>query len=483
MIHKSLLLNLEAVKCWNKNEQNCNVLSEYLPLNTDSRSYLSGQFFFALKGEVHDGFSHVKTVLSQKCPLVVFENNEFNQSLACLLAQEFPATIFIAVSNSFIALQDLAREHNKFWFTQHKPHHLIALSGSNGKTTTKEMLTFLFNEVLPGKIISTYKNNNNHIGVPLTILSIDPRQTEVAIVEYGSNHQGEMQVLCHLSYPTAGITTNIGHTHMEFFPTVKDVFDEESQIFTAVMTTTHNQGLFLINADDEFLVKLPMMKNCLQFSAINQAIPLYYEMLAVNKVCIHDQYLTPAVKVVLQNDFIMGEHNFLNLANAYVIASRLYPALAEKLQKAATRFQPTHNRSQWLDGQWGEKILLDAYNANPSSMKAALQSFHRYCLALKASMEDILIILGDMRELGSDKEEMYHEDLGKFVKVLKFPHVFYVGKMNKAFMAGLGRPCDFAEDVVTALDKIHVQMKNKRYIFIKASRSLQLEKIVGITKV
>jgi UDP-N-acetylmuramoyl-tripeptide--D-alanyl-D-alanine ligase len=466
-------LYAHIIKVWNqKDYESQNV--KRIVIETDTRTYREGNAFFAIKGEIHDPFKYLEKNLINM-PLVVFESNQENNEMAETWSKNYPHTQFISVKNSVRYLQLLSELHVQEWYQISKIHYQIAISGSNGKTTTKEMLYHILNQVFGNEVIGTKKNNNNHIGVPLTLLEIHPEKTKVAVVEFGSNHPGEMKVLCDLAHPNVGITTNIGFTHMEFFNDLRDVFVEEGQIFYEVMQQTSNQGLFLINEDDNLLKEFNNHQGTKRFSINNPKVDFFYEI-STNSVKIHYKN---GQQISLTNDYITGSHNFINLANAYVLASELFPFESEKSRLAAASFKPTANRSQWIIFQ-EKDIFLDAYNANPSSMRAALDSFIKHCLSQGMKKSELLIVVGEMKELGA-KSASYHYEFAKWLAELDLDHVIYVG----GYQDEIKKACSkiiVVDNVEKAQNYFQLYLKTSKKCFIKASRSLQLERLVGITK-
>src|SRR5690606_12302109 len=175
-----------------------------------------------------------------------------NEKKVAELKNKYQQSQFLEVSDSVTFLQELTNHHIREWKKSRSGNTVFAISGSNGKTTHKEMLSHILNEVLPGKIVATEKNNNNHLGVPLTLLGVS-EETQTVILELGSNHPGEIKVLCDIAEPNAGLTTSIGATHLEFFGTEEKVFEEEGYLFHAVKNGTQGNGFYLINMDDPFL--------------------------------------------------------------------------------------------------------------------------------------------------------------------------------------------------------------------------------------
>jgi UDP-N-acetylmuramoyl-tripeptide--D-alanyl-D-alanine ligase len=448
---------------------------EMLPVSTDSRNSLKNSCFFAIKGERHDAFHFLEEKL-QDFPVVIFEHNLENANLALTWAKKYLNTQFISVKNSVQALQILAHLHVQNWYNTASTHHLIAISGSNGKTTTKEMLYFLLSSALGGSVTATQKNNNNHIGVPLTLFQIHCKETQVAVVEFGSNHPGEMKVICDIATPNIGVVTNVGHTHMEFFSTLEDVFKEEGLIYDAVMSTTNGKGLFLINEDDELLKKLPSRAQTKKFSCVDKNADCFYDITG-HRAQVN---LKNIGEFTLLNSNIMGKHNFVNLCNAFSLSCLLFPNKTKEFIRAAQNFLPTPNRSEWKHYKQKE-VFLDAYNANPSSMKVSLESFIQESKEQGLSLSEVLIVVGEMKELGP-RAASYHEEFSKWLASLgSAADIIYVG----GFHEEIRKNCSWtylAHNVDEAKKVFEEKLKNKKKCFIKASRSLQLERLLDITK-
>ncbi len=443
-----------------------------LPIITDTRKYNSPSVFVAIPGAKVNPLDVIANILDKGCPVVVFERNAENDSKAKLLEGKYPKTKFLAVTDSVTFLQEISSLHVQEWKAKSPKNTIFAISGSNGKTTHKEMLSFMLNEVLPGKIVSTEKNNNNHLGVPLTLLQISDA-TEFVVLELGSNHPGEIKVLCDIAKPNAGLTTNIGATHLEFFGDEKKVFDEEGYLYYAVKEVTQGKGFFLINLDDPFLATFEATSNCVTYGTHPKAQALVQFLPNGAKMNYRGQDL------VATNEHITGKHNKLNLITCLFIANHFYSSMKDKFIEAAKNFKPTKNRSEWIEFQ-GKAVYLDAYNANPSSMKAALQGFKESVLDQGKTLDDTCVVLGDMNELG-DAASQYHEDVGAYLKELGFPHVYFIGRYSSFYQKGL--PQGQGRNSAAEFKQEYRENCLSRYSihFIKGSRSLQLESLFDIT--
>lgn len=438
---------------------------------TDTRKYSHPSAFVAIPGAKTNPLDVINDLLDKGCPVVFFQSDDVNEKKATELRSKFPKTEFVPVKDSVTFLQEITHHHIVEWKNKNPKNTVFAISGSNGKTTHKEMLSFIMKEVLPGKIVNTEKNNNNHLGVPLTLLNVTD-ETEFVVLELGSNHPGEIKVLCDISEANAGLTTNIGATHLEFFGTEKAVFDEEAYLYYAVKDHTKGKGFFLINTDDQFLKTLTPFEGSVTYGEGNVQAKISY---LDNGAEI--SYKGEVFKAT--NDHITGKHNKLNLVTCLFIASHFYPSLKSKFATACNNFRPTKNRSEWIEFQ-GRAVYLDAYNANPSSMKAALQGFKESVLSQGKRLEETCIVLGDMNELG-DSTPQYHKDVGEYVKSLGFPNVFFVGRFASHYMSGnsLGHSKNSAQDFKN--EYRNECLKKYSIHFIKGSRSLQLESLFDIT--
>lgn len=447
-------------------------LSQALKVCTDSRKYQHPSAFVAIPGSKVNPLDLMTDLLQRGCPLVVYQTDSQNEEKIKKLSAAFPDTTFVAVKDSVTFLQELSRAHVLEWKSRSSKNKVFAISGSNGKTTHKEMLSFILKKALPGKIVSTEKNNNNHLGVPLTLLQIE-QQTEFVVLELGSNHPGEIKVLCDIAQPDAGITTNIGATHLEFFGSEEKVFEEEAYLYHAIKSVTSGNGFYLINIDDQYLKGLPVTAGSVTYGESSPAmarVAYHADGAAINY---------QGKEFVVRNAHITGRHNKLNLITCYFIACHFFPQLKEALYAASSAFLPTRNRSEWIEFE-GKPVFLDAYNANPSSMKAALEGFKESVSAQGLSLGQACVVLGDMNELGERAPE-YHQDLGRFVKNLGFKHVYFVGRFAPYYLQGYADGVAKNSSSEFKHEYRNECLKNYAIHFIKGSRSLQLESLFDIT--
>lgn len=439
---------------------------------TDTRKYRHQSVFVAIPGAKVNPLDVIDALLSEGCPIVVYQQDVVNDQKVVALSSRFPATQFVPVTDSVTFLQEYSHHHIVEWKKKDPKNTVFAISGSNGKTTHKEMLHHILATVLPGKVTCTEKNNNNHLGVPLTLLQVSPEMSFL-VLELGSNHPGEIKTLCDIAVPNAGLTTNIGATHLEFFGTEEEVFHEEGYLYHAVEKETHGKGFYLINCEDRFLRTLKKTTGSVTYGE-SPEVDARVEFLDSGA------RITRAGKTLTAtNDQITGRHNKLNLITCLFIAHHFYPEHRDELIRAAESFRPTKNRSQWMSFE-GREVFLDAYNANPSSMKAALQGFKEAVLSKGLKLDQSCVVLGDMNELGESTPQ-YHEDVGRYVKELGFAHVYFVGRYSSHYLKGhpqgkaRGSSAEFKEEYRKECIKQHAVH------FIKGSRSLQLESLFDIT--
>jgi UDP-N-acetylmuramoyl-tripeptide--D-alanyl-D-alanine ligase len=442
-----------------------NLTKELLGFCSDTRAYKHPAMFMAYPGSRHNPLSYVEPLLKEGCPVVIFELSSENESLVQQLHEKFPSVCFIGVQDAVAFTQELGTRHVRGW--QKTGGRVFAISGSNGKTTHKEMLAFLLKTVMPHEMVATEKNNNNHLGVPLTLLQIRP-ESKICVLELGSNHPGEIRVLCDLALPDSGLVTNIGATHLEFFGTEEKVFLEEGYLYHAV-----RDGLFFQNLDDAFLKTFPRTKGTVTFSAKGEAdIRFKAESgeVHIDGKLGHE---------ILRNKALTGTHNLTNMATAWCIAVSLFPEKRGVLTAAASLFRPTANRSEWKEHA-GKKIYLDAYNANPSSMKVALSGFFEWLKAHHIAESDALIVLGDMNELG-DNSPAYHRELGEYLRQWPDAHNVFIGRFATHYLEGRGLGTCYPDAArFKGLEWDHMT-QGKTHLFIKGSRSLQLESLLAIT--
>ncbi|MDW5290457.1 UDP-N-acetylmuramoyl-tripeptide--D-alanyl-D-alanine ligase [Formosa sp. PL04] len=415
---------------------NCNTIC------TDTRSVKENDLFFALKGDQFNGNVFVAKALESGAKYAVIDEQDYHIEGKTLLVKDVLET-----------LQSLAGYHRDYLNIP-----IIALTGSNGKTTTKELI----NAVLSQKYATTATvgNFNNHIGVPLTLLTMNSN-TEIGIVEMGANHLKEIEFLCAIAKPNFGYITNFGKAHLEGFGSIQGVIQGKSELYTFLKET---QGLAFINNKDSKQIDLTSDLITIAFG----------DHTVEAKTTINLEDADPFVSVEFNTMHIqsqlIGTYNFTNISAAITIGT--YFEVEDKNIKIAIEgYTPTNNRSQIIT-KGSHKIILDAYNANPTSMKAALESFH----VLKDSNK--IAIIGDMFELGEDALKE-HQSIVDLVSTLNINQVILIGKLFKTTktVSEHIKSFDSFETFKETLNQLNISHAT---LLIKASRGMKLERILDL---
>ncbi|NVN17819.1 UDP-N-acetylmuramoyl-tripeptide--D-alanyl-D-alanine ligase [Muricauda sp. HICW] len=412
---------------------------EHPHICTDTRKITENSLFFALKGPNFNGNAFAKDALDKGAAYAIIDEEEFKTSDRLLLFEDVLTT-----------LQQLATFHRNY-----SRARIVSLTGSNGKTTTKELI----NAVLSKKYstIATRGNLNNHIGVPLTLLSIK-EDTEIAIVEMGANHKKEIESLCNIAQPDFGYITNFGKAHLEGFGGVEGVIQGKSELYDYLIG--HDKYVFL-NADDD--IQKEKLANYTKKMGFSTSDHQFYNI----KFLGADPYVSLEVEGIEIQTQLVGKYNFPNCCSA-ILMGKYFNVAIEDIKSAIEGYRPENNRSQLLSKN-GFDIILDAYNANPTSMKAALENFN----LMKAKRKTLII--GDMFELGSTAAEE-HQAIANFANELQFDETYLVGENFYATKTSLNKFKSF-----DAL-KEHL-IKNpleKASMLIKGSRGMALERVLEV---
>ncbi len=411
-------------------------------VTTDSRQVIPQSIFFALKGSRFDGHAFVEQALAKGASYVVIDDAQYKKDER-----------YILVDDVLVALQQLANHHRK-----QLKIPIIGITGSSGKTTTKELIQ----AVLRSRYVvtATQGNLNNHIGVPLTVLSMDD-QTEIGVVEMGANHVGEIAQLCAIAMPTHGLITNIGHVHIEGFGSFEGVMQGKGELYDYLY---QHCGVVFVNTTDPILRK--MSRSFVQPITYPQQQDFYHcHLVNENPEVVYQSENGQEVRSQL-----LGRYHFSNIAAALCVAK--YFQVEEVLANAAVQnYQPNNNRSQIIK-KGSNTILLDAYNANLASIQGAIQALH-----LIPSVHKVLI-LGDMAELGEEAEAA-HRALGRFITQTAYKAVLLCGTHMAAAKETNPNALHFyqKEDLRAYLEQ--QAFKNTAFL-IKGSRFLQLETLVAL---
>lgn len=418
------------------------IYSEFPCISTDSRAIQPGCLFFALKGEKFDGNLFVTDALAKGAGWAVADKK------ACP-----PGNKIILVDNVLSVLQQLANFHRKQLNIK-----ILAVTGSNGKTTTKELCTRVLE--VKYKTYATQGNLNNHIGVPLTLLAMKPG-TEIGIVEMGANHPGEIKALCEIAEPDYGLITNIGKAHLEGFKTIEGVCEAKGELFHYLI---QKGGYIFANMGNEYIRRL-IPADYSKIIEYNTKDSIWAELTGPAmylELLVHDRDEVVSLKTQL-----VGKYNSENVLAAFTIG-KYYNIESNRIRDAIAGYIPSNNRSQYIKTTHNE-IIMDAYNANPSSMKAAIDNF------LQISRQPKLIVLGEMLELGNSSTEEHRKIIDLLVSGNE-KNVICVGR-NFQFCsesAGYRWFSDVSSLIVSLIDN---PVKN-HLILIKGSRGNRLEKVL-----
>ncbi|MCB9225906.1 MAG: UDP-N-acetylmuramoyl-tripeptide--D-alanyl-D-alanine ligase [Chitinophagales bacterium] len=404
---------------------------------TDTRTLQKDEIFFALKGGNFNGNIYAKQALENGAKYVVIDEKEYEQENTIL------------VKDVLATLQELAAYHRAYLNIP-----IIGITGSNGKTTTKELLSVVLNKRY--KTFATKGNLNNHIGVPLSLLSISNKH-EMAIIEMGANHVGEIETYCWWAMPNYGIITNIGKAHLEGFGGVEGVIKGKTELYKAV---NKNNGLVFYNADDAVLTEQSKKCNNNYSYAQNSQADFNF------KINSSGAFVKVSVGNTIINSHLIGNYNGVNIGTALAIGSYFKISLNE-MKEAIENYVPQNNRSEVIKFK-DNTIVLDAYNANPSSMKVALESFNNIDNLHK------IVILGDMFEVGKTSSNE-HKNLIDYALAFNFEQCVFVGK---AFYEHKNKLALFFETTQKAKKWFQAQNFSKKYILIKGSRGMALEQLV-----
>ena len=399
----------------------CNLVS------TDTRKIETNSMFFALKGDNFNGNTFAQQALENGAKYVIIDEADFVINKQTIL-----------VDNVLKTLQAVATYHRNYLKV-----NIIALTGSNGKTTTKELINATLSQKY--KTVATVGNLNNHIGVPLTLLSMNT-DTEIGIVEMGANHLKEIELLCNIAQPDYGYITNFGKAHLEGFGSIEGVIQGKTELYKYL---TENKKHIFINADDAIQTKkLENYRSKYGFSQTNTEYDTieFLEASPFVQIKVEDQTISSN---------LIGAYNFTNLCAAILIA-KYFDVSLKDIKIGIENYIPQNNRSQIINLE-NNKVILDAYNANPSSMQAALTNFSN----LKD--ENKIVILGDMFELGKEAKQE-HEYIAKLAIDLGFSKVYLVGE--NFFKT---------ETVSNTLDK-HISFEAFKNSFIKPENATLLIK-------
>ncbi len=415
--------------------------SKFFSVQTDTRKLKQGDIFFALKGDNFNGNLFALKALELGASLAVIDE-EINS---------IDERLFL-VADVLTTLQCLAKHHR-----QQLNIPVIAITGSNGKTTTKELINVVLSSHL--KTYTTQGNLNNHIGIPLTLLSIK-KDAEIAVIEMGANHQKEIESYCNYTLPTHGIITNCGKAHLEGFGGVEGVKKGKGELFDYLRV---NNGTAFVYWGFDYLQEMSI--------GINSIVKYGTEAGEINgKVKSNNPFLN--VAILKGVDFktvethLVGDYNLSNVLTAITIG-KFFKVPDEKIKSALENYIPSNSRSQLLEKNTN-KIILDAYNANPSSMQVAIENF------AKIESSNKFLILGGMMELG-EESITEHQKIINLINKYSWKNVVLVG----GDFSKTSHSYQFLNNSIEAKNWYVQQEILDSYILIKGSRSMQMEKVIS----
>ena len=392
-------------------------------VTTDSRDCPEGSIFFALKGESFDGNQFALQALEKGCALAVVDDPSVVEKAKLSTLNAQLSTRLLLVSDVLKTFKMLAREHRRQF---HIP--VIGITGTNGKTTTKELIRAVLAEKY--NVLATEGNFNNDVGVPKTLFRLTADH-EIAIIEMGASHPGDIRTLAETAEPTCGIITNVGKAHLQGFGSLKGVLQTKGELYQFL--ATHDESVIFINADDEQLTSILPENAWVSPYSTN---PNNSDGCVVGEIIKDHTLHTPFLHLrwcengldleergeeqqwyEIQTQLV-GDYNIQNVLAAVTVGLQ-FAVAPEQICHAVEHYKPSNNRSQ-LSETASNHLIVDAYNANPTSMEAALENFRQMAVSPK------MVIIGEMRELGSSSDEE-HRHIVKMLKKCQFDSVWLIG--------------------------------------------------------
>ena len=423
-------------------EQLYDIFKQHPVVTTDTRNCPEGSIFFALKGETFDGNQFAKKALENGCAYAIVDNP------ACADPSD---TRIILVDDSLQTLQQLARHHRRTIGTR-----IVGVTGTNGKTTTKELIATVLGEKY--NVLFTQGNFNNHIGVPKTLLGLRPEH-DIAVVEMGANHPGEIHTLVNIVEPDCGIITNVGKAHLEGFGSFEGVIRTKGELYDFLREK--KDSVVFIDDGNEHLKGIAGGLTLVRYGTTdNTALCAQGEVVACDPM-LRFRWRHGEGEWHDVATHLIGSYNILNMLAAACIGL-YFGVTQEQIDHALANYRPSNNRSQ-LTITEHNRLIVDTYNANPTSMGAALQNFKAM------AVEPKMAILGDMRELGESSEEE-HRKVVDFLKENGFDNIWLVGEE-------FGKTdCTYRKfhDVEEVKAAIAMERPEGCYILIKGSNGMRL---------
>jgi len=414
-------------------------------VSTDTRSLQAGEFYIALRGPNFDGHDFIPQAIEQGAAAVMVEH---------VLDADIPAVI---VADTHLALGRLAQA----WRSRFDIP-IVAVTGSNGKTTVKEMLATIFSEL--GQVHATKGNLNNDIGVPLTLFRLG-QQHHAAVIEMGANHKGEIAYLVDIAQPDVAIVTNAGDAHLEGFGSLQGVAEAKGEIFQGLS----GEGIAIINADDPFAElwrDYAAPRRVLTFALEHAAdVSATYQSSELGNVLL----IKTAQGEVEVSLALLGRHNVMNALAATAAALACQVSLSQ-IKSGLEKLHAVPGRLQLKQGVHGSRLIDDTYNANPSSVKAALE-------VLSGFAGEHYLALGDMGELGSN-EEVLHRQVGEQARQQGVRHLYTMGKLAQCAAEVFGERAYSFDAQGAMIAALHNDLHKDVTLLVKGSRTSHMERVV-----
>ncbi|ETI66138.1 UDP-N-acetylmuramoyl-tripeptide--D-alanyl-D-alanine ligase [Neobacillus vireti] len=455
MINRSLKQIAEMVSAANDISPFADVMIKGVTI--DSRKIAAGNLFVPFKGENADGHKYVEEAIHKGAAAALWQKDVPNP----------PADLpILVVDDCLVALQELARKYRK-----QLPVKVVGITGSNGKTTTKDMTAGLLS--IQYKVQKTEGNYNNHIGLPLTVLGLS-EDTEIAVLEMGMSGRGEIEFLTKLACPDAVVITNIGESHLLDLGSREGIAEAKLEILEGLQ----NGGLAVLNGDEPLLMeRIQQIKGNVRVQTFGRNKTNHIYPTEITQIKQGNSFKINRSEVVFELP-VLGTHNILNALASMEIA-QYFSIPYEKINAGLAGIKLTNMRMELVEGRRGEKIINDAYNASPTSVMAAIE--------LVANIQGYgrkILVLGDMLELGP-QEEQYHLQIGEGLDANKIDYLFTFGTLGKAIAKGaskvLGEHRVFAyTNKEELIQKLEQYVDKATLVLVKASRGMKLEEIVMV---
>lgn len=432
---------------------------DYRKFSIDSRTIQPGELFLALRGESHDGHAYVAGALDKKAAAAVVEKNWYDSHRALFEKYDQPVAV---VENTLDFLQQLGA-----WHRRQFPIPVIGLTGSNGKTTTREMIAAVLASRF--RVFRSSGNKNNHIGLPLMLLQISP-ETEIAVIEMGTNHPGEIALLTELTEPNAGVVTNIGKGHIGFFGSLEAVYREKIALFDGI----EKSDPVFINMEDRFLRNYPIDERIAVTVGYSKNYHTRGRIEFIDRFGRVKFRLNEEVSVQLR---VPGTHQVTNALLAAAVGL-IFGVELEDVKKALENFSSADKRMEIFEKN-SIIVVNDAYNANPDSMRAAIN----YLVTIKNAVGKRILVLGDMLELG-EFSEREHFQLGEYIAERPVSFIFLYGPETRYTREAIEKENKKNQQVfwykthreITAhLKKI---LAPRDILLVKGSRGMTMEKVL-----